>query len=273
MGVVPFDSHHPGQRRAEPAEHSFERQRRAGQRRQRREHPVDAMHQRDESDQHGRDVQDEFQAFRRASTGCVQQVGVGPRNIDLDDSLGGRVFEFGHHDLGNDQRSGGRHQRGDHQVTRIGPIRNVGGHGAAGHRSHAAGHQGHQLGSGHGFQVGPNGQRRRGHAHEYVRRRTERLGARDVHHADHHPGHEFHPPLQHAEVEQHGGQRRKEDHGRHDGEGEIVIAEAVTEDELGALVGAGNQPGHESVGPGEDRLAQGGSQEQQPEGQLQAHAA
>ena len=143
--------------------------------------------------------------------GGVDDVCVGFRHVEFDLAHGFGGFGLGDHDFGDDEGCGSAHDAGGDEVS--GDIGkeglehgDVGSHDAAGDGGHASGHDGEELGTGHGGDIGFDDERRLGHADEDVCDGGEGFGAGGSHEFHHDIGHSADDPLHDAEVVEDGHQ-------------------------------------------------------------------
>ncbi len=235
---------------------------------------VDQRQQREEREQHGRDVERELEPGAGALGGGVDHVRPRALGLDADGARGQALLGLRHHQLRHHQRRRSRHHAGREQMTGdVGTARrqdpDVGGHHAAGDGGEPAGHHRLELGAGHGLDVGPDQERRLGLARRRCCRRRQRLRARRAHHPHHDPGEALDHPLHHAQVVEDGDEAREEDDGRQHLEREEVIPEVLAEDEDRAAVGEVEEAG-DGVAHGVEELPRpGGAQDDDGEHELQ----
>ncbi len=231
-----------------------------------------------EGNQHRRHVQGQPQAVGRASGRRPQYVRLLSLDFQAHHARGHRDLRFRHNHLGQiDGGRSGHGHRGQH-VLGADPGADVGAQDGPRHRGHACGHHRHQLGLGELVQVGSDGERRLGLAHEDRGRGVQRLGPARAHQAGHHLGQRPDDGLHDAVVIENGEERRDEDDGGQHLEGEVEgilrggLRSQLPEQEPRTFFGKSQQAVHS---PGEERdgfPAEGCLQHQYRQAELQPEA-
>ena len=142
------------------------------------------------------------------------------RGRHLDDAGGGGDFGLGDEHLGDEDGAGRGHDDGGEEVGGVDAVCDVGGHDSAGDVSHAGGHDGHELGVGESVEEGADGERGFGLAHEDTGGDVGGFGSGDAHGLLHDPGEGADDELHETDVVEDGEERRDEDDGGKDFEGE-----------------------------------------------------
>ena len=138
------------------------------------------MNQGHQDDQHGDDINQQFDALKGAPGDGVHGSGNLGRCGQL--SAGGG-FCFGDHDLGNGHGSRNADDGSGENVAHdagndIAQDTGIQDHYRSGDGCHARRHQGEQFAAGHRLQVGPDEKGRLHHAHEYIGRHRQTFGPR-----------------------------------------------------------------------------------------------
>src|SRR5271156_1546223 len=283
MAVVPGNSDDPGDGREEIAENLFDAGGKPHDAEMREavvhrgEDAVHEINQRDESDEHGADVEGEAETVHGAAGERAEGVGVAFQRREFHFAGGYGHFGFGDHHFGKQDCAGGGHDHGGEDMFGFDTVGDVGGHHAAGNVRHTAGHDGHQFRLRHFGQIGANGEGRLGLAHEDAGSDVERFGAAGAHEAGHDARGLFDDELHHAVVIKHGEDGGDKNDSGQDLEGEEeahgrAFFSEVAEDELGAEEGEIEDPVYGGASLLEYPLAVGPIDDEIGEDDLQAEA-
>ena len=176
----------------------------------------------DEADEHDGDVEGKLTAIDGAAGDGGDEVFVLVFLVGghVDGADGGGNFGFGDEHLSDEDGTGGGHDDGGEKVLGVDAEAYVGGHDAAGDVGHAGGHDDHEFGAGCSGKKGADGEWGFGLAHEDAGGYVGGFGSAGAHGALHDPGDDADDVLHHADVVHDGKERRDEDDGRQDREGE-----------------------------------------------------